>query len=56
MTFAISELGFEERDDDSFISRRNRMQIVDFACKVDHQECIDTAVSAFKQFKDNGIM
>ncbi|KAI8424608.1 hypothetical protein MSG28_003042 [Choristoneura fumiferana] len=50
----ITKLGYEVRSTDDFVTLRNRMQVLEFACKLGHQGCIDNAVALFKNFKDNG--
>ncbi|XP_030032733.2 membrane alanyl aminopeptidase-like [Manduca sexta] len=51
----INKLGYEERASDDFETLRNRMQILEFACKIGHQGCIDNTVALFRNFKNNGV-
>lgn len=50
----VTELGFAERATDDLTTLENRMQVLAFACKLGHQDCIDNAVELFQRFKQNG--
>ncbi|XP_013184610.2 membrane alanyl aminopeptidase [Amyelois transitella] len=50
----INQLGYTPQSDDSFETLRNRLQILEYACKVGHQGCIDHVVEMFRGFKQNG--
>ncbi|XP_047984433.1 membrane alanyl aminopeptidase-like [Leguminivora glycinivorella] len=51
----INKLGYDVKATDSFVTLRNRMQVLEFACKLGHQGCIDKTVELFKNFKENGV-
>ncbi|VVD01643.1 unnamed protein product [Leptidea sinapis] len=51
---AISKIGYDVNSTDNFDTLRNRMQILEFACKLGHQGCIDNTLYLFKQLKENG--
>ncbi|KAF9798704.1 hypothetical protein SFRURICE_007034 [Spodoptera frugiperda] len=50
----ISRLGYEERSTDSLEDQRNRMQILEFACKLEHSGCVERTVALFRALKENG--
>ncbi|CAH2070908.1 unnamed protein product, partial [Iphiclides podalirius] len=50
----INKLGYEVRASDDFVTLRNRMQVLEFACKLRHQGCVDYTVNLFKKLEDNG--
>ncbi|KAJ8727738.1 hypothetical protein PYW07_001857 [Mythimna separata] len=50
----ISSLGYGVKATDSFEDLRNRMQILEFACKLEHSGCVEQTVALFKAFKQNG--
>ncbi|XP_028172441.1 membrane alanyl aminopeptidase-like [Ostrinia furnacalis] len=52
----IAYLGFEERESDDFETIRNRMQVLELACKLDHTECVEHFVAKFRNFVDNGVV
>nr|QEV86803.1 aminopeptidase N8 [Chilo suppressalis] len=51
----IADLGYEEKDGDDFETLRNRMQILEFACKLGHTGCIEEENKLFRSFVDNGV-
>ncbi|XP_053604250.1 membrane alanyl aminopeptidase-like [Plodia interpunctella] len=48
----ISVLGYMPRTDDSFETLRNRLQLLEFACEIGHEECTGHMVQMFKEFKE----
>ncbi|XP_050343244.1 membrane alanyl aminopeptidase-like isoform X2 [Nymphalis io] len=54
MENVIKHLGYKVRSTDDFVTLRNRMQVMEFACKLGHQGCIDNARAIFQDFKTNG--
>ncbi|XP_039749724.1 membrane alanyl aminopeptidase-like isoform X2 [Pararge aegeria] len=54
MESSATRLGFEVKSTDDYRTHRNRMQILDLACKLGHQGCIDGALAVYKDFKNNG--
>ncbi|XP_026484281.2 membrane alanyl aminopeptidase-like [Vanessa tameamea] len=50
----INHLGYEVRTTDDFVTTRNRMQVLEFACQLGHKGCIDNARAMFQDFKNNG--
>ncbi|KAH9643218.1 hypothetical protein HF086_012880 [Spodoptera exigua] len=50
----ISRLGYEERSTDSLEDQRNRMQILEFACKLEHSGCVEKTVELFRALRQNG--
>ncbi|XP_045519265.1 membrane alanyl aminopeptidase-like [Pieris brassicae] len=51
---AINNLGYEVNPMDDYDTLRNRMQILDLACQLGHQGCIDNAAAKYKELKENG--
>ncbi|KAL4705512.1 hypothetical protein ACJJTC_011454 [Scirpophaga incertulas] len=51
----IEKLGYEVRESDDFETLRNRMQVLEYACRIGHAGCIEHAVVNFRRFVDNGI-
>ncbi|XP_072939870.1 putative aminopeptidase-2 [Epargyreus clarus] len=50
----INKLGYEVRSTDSLITEWNRMQIMQFACKLGHQGCMENMLALYKDFRQNG--
>nr|AWT23001.1 aminopeptidase N8 [Hyphantria cunea] len=50
----IDRFGYVERSNDSFEDLRNRQQILEFACKLDHSGCVTQAAAMFKALRENG--
>ncbi|PNF37826.1 Aminopeptidase N [Cryptotermes secundus] len=46
-------LGFQEQDSDNQVTLLFRVSVLTWACRLGLQECIDTAVSMFKQYQEN---
>jgi hypothetical protein len=55
MENVISKLGFEVKDIDEYETLRNRIQILEFACKLDHTDCVKNTLALFRNFVDNSI-
>ncbi|CAK1546280.1 unnamed protein product [Leptosia nina] len=51
---AIAKLGYEANSTDDYDTLRNRMQVLDFACNLGHQGCLDNTLAHYKELKDNG--
>ncbi|XP_032512667.2 membrane alanyl aminopeptidase-like [Danaus plexippus] len=49
----IYRMGYDVKSTDDFKILRNRMQILEFACKLGHQGCIDRSLQWFKDLKNN---
>ncbi|XP_047022060.1 membrane alanyl aminopeptidase-like [Helicoverpa zea] len=54
LDIGISKLGYEPRSTDSFEDLRNRMQLLEFACKLGHNGCVENSVALFKGLRQNG--
>ncbi|XP_045765661.1 membrane alanyl aminopeptidase-like [Maniola jurtina] len=54
MDSSVARLGLEVKSTDDYKTSRNRMQILDLACKLGHQGCISEALALYKEFKNNG--
>ncbi|KAJ2952367.1 hypothetical protein O0L34_g4651 [Tuta absoluta] len=52
---AITTIGYEVKASEGTVDQRNRMQVLDIACKAGHAGCIDFAKQTFKKFKDEGV-
>ncbi|XP_075971973.1 putative aminopeptidase-2 [Anticarsia gemmatalis] len=50
----VEKFGFDVKATDSFEDTRNRQQLLELACILDHPGCVEWAVAAFKAFKENG--
>ncbi|XP_041970214.1 membrane alanyl aminopeptidase-like [Aricia agestis] len=50
----ITKLGYAVGSTDSLTTQKNRMQILQFACNIGHKDCIDHAITLFKNFRNNG--
>ncbi|XP_068631136.1 membrane alanyl aminopeptidase-like [Battus philenor] len=50
----INKLGYEVRSTDDFVTLRNRMQVLEFACKLGHQGCLDYTVGLYRKLRQNG--
>ncbi|KAL0882642.1 hypothetical protein ABMA27_001077 [Loxostege sticticalis] len=51
----VSHLGYEVSESDDFETLRNRMQVLELACKLDHAGCVEHAVANFRRLVDNGV-
>lgn len=54
MSLGIDKFGYEEKETDSFEDLRNRQQLLEFACKLDHKGCVEHAIAYFKALRDIG--
>ncbi|XP_023950042.2 membrane alanyl aminopeptidase-like [Bicyclus anynana] len=54
MESSVTRLGLEVKSTDDIKTRRNRMQVLDLACKIGYQGCIDGALTLYNDFKNNG--
>ncbi|GBP46436.1 Membrane alanyl aminopeptidase [Eumeta japonica] len=52
----IDVLGYDVKEQDDFVTLRNRMQILEYACKLGHSGCIENSVGLFSKFKENGTV
>jgi hypothetical protein len=48
------DLTFEEGDNDSHARKLHRSLILQWACNLGHEECIETAKSKFKALQESG--
>lgn len=53
MNNIIDKLGYEVQSSDNFITRFNRMQVLEFACKLGHQGCLEKTLAMYRDFKNN---
>lgn len=51
---AINKLGYDVKESDDFVTLRNRMQVLEFACKLGHAGCVQYTINLFKMLKENG--
>lgn len=51
---AITNLGYTVEANDTFEILRNRMQILEFACKLGHEGCIEHVVKLYRGLRENG--
>ncbi|CAH2105879.1 unnamed protein product [Euphydryas editha] len=50
---AIQQLGYEEEASDSISVIQSRMQIMNYACQLGHQGCINDSLEKWRQFRNN---
>lgn len=48
-----NNVGFSERDDDSFLNKLNREMILQWACKLNKTECIQKSVDLFATWRNS---
>lgn len=53
LDLGINQVGYEVKADETTVQLRNRMQILEFACKVGHSDCVQKMTEAFQNFRHN---
>jgi len=48
------ELTFEEGDADDHVTKLHRSLILQWACNLEHEDCIERAKSKFRDLQENG--
>ncbi|XP_049870026.1 membrane alanyl aminopeptidase-like [Pectinophora gossypiella] len=51
----VNRLGYDVVENEGIVDLRNRMQVLELACKVGHTGSVQYATKLFKEFKDNGV-
>lgn len=55
LDLGINQVGYKVKRDEGTVRLRNRMQILEFACKVGHNGCMLKMTELFNNLRQNGV-